>query len=109
MKRLFIAPILLLAACAPNHPSNADARAAMVARMESSKIGEVKVNEVHALDLSGCAPVAGQDGVVCQVAMDVTYLLDGRTQRSQDTGPMRFVREGGTWKAYFSAEEKPAN
>lgn len=101
MRILIVAAVVLLTACAPNHPSNADARAAVIERMESSTAGKVDVTEIHALDLSACEPARGEEGVVCQVAMDVVFSFDGEMQRSNEAGPVRFVREGGAWKAYL--------
>ncbi|WP_146910490.1 hypothetical protein [Arenimonas daejeonensis] len=99
MRYLILPVLLLLAACAPDQPSNADARQAMVERMEASTKASVTGVQVYALDLSGCVPAAGAEGVVCQVALDVGFESQGVQQRSDDTGPMRFVREG-EWKAY---------
>ena len=97
---LAAAAAALLVACAPGPPRESEARAAMTARLEASSKGAVKVDEIHALKLRNCAPAEGAEGMVCELAMDVSLVLDGETIRSQDTGPMRFVREGGEWTAY---------
>lgn len=96
------APLLLLAlaGCATDLPTDEEAGRAMAARMEAASSRAVKVREIHALDLAACVPALGAEGVHCQVAMDVSFELDGALQRSKDLGPMRFVREGGEWKAY---------
>lgn len=97
-----IAPLLLLvlAGCAADQPTSEEAGRAMAARMEAASSRAVKVREIHALNLAACVPALGAEGVHCQVSMDVSFELDGSLQRSKDLGPMRFVREGGEWKAY---------
>jgi hypothetical protein len=96
------APLLLLAlaGCAADRPTGEEAGRAMATRMEAASSRAVKVREIHALDLAACVPALGAEGVHCQVSMDVSFELDGSLQRSKDLGPMRFVREGGEWKAY---------
>ncbi|MFY2763027.1 hypothetical protein [Arenimonas sp. MALMAid1274] len=99
-------PMMLLAcalsACAPTAevPTEADARAAMTARMQASKSAKVVVTELRELSLSGCTPAPSLPGVVCDVRMDVVYTLDGAPQRSDDRARMRFVREPEGWRAY---------
>lgn len=107
MRRMCLIPVLALAACAADQPTPQQARGAMVERMESSGRFRVKVREIHALDLSACVRATDAEGVVCQVAMDVSFESDGALQRSNDTGPMRFVREAGGWKAYWEESATP--
>lgn len=99
--RRYLLPIpLLLAACAADQPSDQEARQAMVERMEMPRGRQVSVGTVHRFSLDACDRAGQGGGVVCQVTMDVSFTLDGAIQRSDDRGPMRFVREDGRWVAY---------
>ena len=94
------ATLVLLTSCAPADLATDDARAAMKARMERPGATQVKVQQVHQFELSECTDTAGTGTVTCQVRMDVSFELDGVTQRDDDTAPIRLVREGGRWVAY---------
>ena len=97
---LALATLALLTACAPASLSSDDARGAMKARMERPGANEVKVQQIHALDLSDCTDTAATGTVTCQVRMDVSFDFGGVTQRDADSERIRFVREEGTWVAY---------
>jgi hypothetical protein len=90
----------LLSACAPAELTEADARTAMQARMERAGERAVKVLEMHSFELTDCAPAEGQEGVACQVRMDVSFTVNEAPQRDDATQRMRFVRESGRWVAY---------
>ena len=89
----------LLAACAPGRFTEEDARAAMTARMERPGANAVKVQQIHALELSECTDTADSGTVTCRVRMDVSFDYDGVTQRDADSERIRFVREGSRWTA----------
>lgn len=89
----------LLCACAPGGFSEDDARAAMTARMERPGATPVKVQQIHALELSECTDTASTGTVTCRVRMDVSFDFGGVTQRDDDSEKVRFVRESGRWVA----------
>ena len=97
---LSILILALLTACAPAELTEADARVAMQARMERPGAREVKVLEIHAFELRACADATDGPGVACEVRMDVSFTVDGASQRGDDTRRMRFARESGRWIAY---------
>lgn len=97
---LAIATLALLAACAPASLSTDDARAAMTARMERPGASQVKVQQMHAFELSECTDTAATGTVTCRVRMDVSFDYGGVTQRDDGAERIRFVRESGAWAAY---------
>lgn len=97
---VLIVAATLLSACAPSTLSTEDARAAMQARMERAGERAVKVLNIHSFELTDCAPAEGQEGVACQVRMDVSFTVNEAPQRDDATQRMRFVRESGRWVAY---------
>ena len=96
----FCLGMLALTACAPATLSTDDARAAMTARMERPGTRVVKVLQIHEFALTECADADGQDGVACNVQMDVAFTVDGAEQRDNATQRMRFARESGKWTAH---------
>jgi len=93
--------LLLLTACAPAaaQPTQSQAQQALVARMERPGAREVRVTEVESFTIKDCRAPEKAQGVLCDVAMAVTFTVDGASMRSDEAQPMRFVREAGRWVA----------
>ena len=97
---LILVPLALLAGCAPSWPTADQARDALVVRMERPGERQVRVTEVTAFTLGDCREPEKGPGVLCAVAMEVAFTLDGQAMASKDAQEMRFVRESGNWVAY---------
>lgn len=92
--------LALLSGCAPSWPTADQARDALVVRMERPGARQIKVTEVAAFTLSDCREPHKGPGVLCAVAMDVRFTVDGQLARSDEAQDVRFVRESGNWVAY---------
>lgn len=97
---LALVPLALLAGCAPSWPTPDQARDALVVRMERPGERQIKVTEVTAFSLSDCRAPEKGPGVLCAVAMDVKFTIDGEAVQSDEGQEVRFVRESGNWVAY---------
>ena len=97
---LALVPLALLAGCAPSWPTPDQARDALVVRMERPGARQIKVTEVAAFTLSDCREPGKGPGVLCAVAMDVRFTVDGQAVQSNEAQEVRFVRESGNWVAY---------
>lgn len=97
---LALVPLALLAGCAPSWPTSDQARDALVVRMERPGERQVKVTGVTAFSLTQCRSPEKGPGVLCAVAMEVAFTLDGEPMASRDAQEVRFVRESGNWVAY---------
>lgn len=95
-----VVSLALLAGCAPSWPTPDQARDALVVRMERPGERQVKVTEITAFSLSDCRAPQKGPGIVCTVAMEVAFTLDGQAMASEDAQEVRFVRESGNWVAY---------
>ena len=95
-----LACAVLLSGCAPSWPTPDQARDALVVRMERPAERKVEVTRVEAFALENCRAADKGPGVLCDVRMDVSFQLDGEAVRSDESQPVRFVRESGNWVAY---------